>query len=680
MPRWVYGTGAAVIVVVVLFALMGTGGSTDAAVSGVARVERGNMEVTVTGPGSVRAANSVEVEVPYSVDGELQLIYLYPEGRVVQAGEIVAQLDTTSAVEDLETEIEELETAEASYEQALEDLANNIKNLENAVRSRQLSYDQAVLQRQNLEFSSELEQQQGDLDVENARISLNEAERQLEAQKIINETDRRRQEISLQSQREDLEEARRDLAALTIRAPISGMVIHGEQGRWMERTKVKEGDTVRRGQELIELPDLSELLVEIRINELDNERVATGQRAIVHLEAYPHLELPGHVVDVSTLAQQTSDGGNVKVFPTVIMLDSADERARPGMTASVDIIVEEFDDVVLAPLSAIGLVDGREYVKPVRSDEPVRVELGLRNESMVEIVSGLEQGTLLELGWLQDPCEVLSRMAGRNDLPEEVAWEIMVQGEEYGEESETAETGSGVAESGGSERIMSMSGARGGFDMSQITPEMMARMQQAGRGGDRSSRSAATEGRTATDERQVTGDTRTGERTGRQGGGFGGGARLGQMTEQLRQLREGLPAELQEEVDTLLAADQIDFRSLSTALRDSLRTFGRRAAEAAGRDFGARPPGMGMRRAPVDTARVARVRAILGDRVEALEGEVRTELERFIERGGVGLTRLSPALRDSFRAWKIFGEAVQHRLNGNPGSLLNPGSGPGGGA
>ena len=680
MPRWVYATGAAVVVVVALFALMRTGGNADATVSSVARVQSGSMEITVTGPGRIRAANAVEIEVPYSVNGQLQLIYLYPEGEVVQAGEIVAQLDTTSAVEDLETEIEALETAEASYEQTIEDLANNIKNLENAVRSAELSYDQAVLQRQNLEFSSELEQQQGDLDVENARISLNEARRKLEAQKIINETDRRRQEINLESRREDVEEAREELAALTIRAPISGMVIHGEQGRWMERTKVKEGDNVNRGQELIKLPDLSELLVEIRINELDHERVQVGQRAVIRLEAYPRLELPGHVIDISTLAQETSRGSNVKVFPAVIRLDEPDSRARPGMTASVDVIVAAYENVIQVPLSAIGLISGQSYIKPVRVENPVPVELGLRNESMAEVLSGIEPGTLVELAWMQDPCGVLNTLAGRNNIPEEVAWEIIIQGEEYGEENPIAPA-SGEATDAAERGTRSFGsredrGMEQSFDMSQITPEMMARFQQAGE-----AMGEPGQGRGGGRGRGTGEETETGERRmsfNREEGAGGGTDRFQRMTGQLQEMRASLPAELQAEVDSLLAGEQIDMRSISPALRDSLRAFGRQAMGMPGEGGGGRPPGMGRRRAPPDSARVARVGAIFEGHLEGLEPELRTELERFIARGGEALERLSPALRDSFRAWRIFGECMEVPPE-NAGLLPLQGSGSGGG-
>ncbi|MCK4772238.1 MAG: efflux RND transporter periplasmic adaptor subunit, partial [Candidatus Latescibacteria bacterium] len=410
IPRWLYGVGIAVVAIIAFMIATRPGDGTAIEEHLTVEVFQGEMEIRVTGSGRIRAARAREIEVPHEVSGEIQLNFLIPEGTVVTAGQIVAELDTANAVEDLENELDQLETTEASYEQLLDDHINNIKNLENSVRSAQIGYDQAVLQRENLEFNSALEQQQGDLNVEKARISLNEASRKLEAQKVINEMTRRQAFRNLEEQREDVAEVMAELEALTIRAPIDGMVIHAEQGRWMQRTKVREGDSVRRGQTIIELPDLSELLVEIRINELDAEMIEVGQPAWVRLEAYPRLDLPGRIIDISTLAQEFQ--GNVKVFPAVVRLDEADPRARPGMTASADIVVKRLEDVVQVPLAAVGVMDGRTYVRLHDSHQPVEVSLGLWNDSMAQVLDGLDVGEEVDLAWLQDPAAVLATLAG----------------------------------------------------------------------------------------------------------------------------------------------------------------------------------------------------------------------------------------------------------------------------
>ena len=627
-------------------------------------VLQGEMEISVTGSGRIRAARAREIEVPNRVSGEVQINFLIQEGTVVTAGQIVAELDTANAVEDLENELDELETTEASYEQLLDDHINNIKNLENAVRSAQIGHDQAVLQRENLEFNSALEQQQGDLNVEKARISLNEANRKLEAQKVINEMTRRQAFKNLERQREDVADTRAELEALTIRAPIDGMVIHAEQGRWMQRTKVREGDSVRRGQTIIELPDLSELLVEIRINELDAEMIEVGQPVWVRLEAYPRLQLSGRIIDISTLAQEFQ--GNVKVFPAVVRLDEADPRARPGMTASADIVVERLEDVVQVSLAAVGVMDGRTYVRLHNSHQPVEVSLGLWNDSMAQVLDGLDVGEEVDLAWLQDPAAVLATLAGTKAVPEEVAQSIIAMGDEYGAASPVLAMDEMMMQGGGERAIRggeTQTRGRGDagartqeFDRSQVTPEMMERMRQSGGRESGAVREGATGVEGAASRESGAGRTQQGgadrTRPGATDREQQGGGMQGRFNEQLQGMLEGLPEDLRAEAERLMSG-QGDFRSISQALRDSMR--------AMGGGGGQRTAGQFMMRSEPDSATTARRVEQLRTKRDSLPDELKAELDRFIEGGASDFRSLSPALMDSIRAWGVLGRGGRQR-------------------
>ncbi len=650
MPRWLYGVGvaAAAIIAFMIFTRPGEGTVIEEHLT--VEVVQGEMEIRVTGSGRIRAARAREVEVPNDVNGEVQINFLIEEGTVVTAGQVIAELDTADTVTDLENELDALDTAEAAYEQLLDDHINNIKNLENSVRSAQISYDQMILQRENLEFSSVLEQQQGDLNIEKARISLNEANRKLEAQKIINEMTRQQRFKNLEEDREDLAEVRAELASLTIHAPIDGMVIHAEQGRWTQRTKIREGDSVRRGQTIIELPDLTELLVEIRINELDAELVEAGQQTWVRLEAYPRLELPGRILEISTLAQQFQ--GNVKVFPAVIRLDGADERARPGMTASADIVVEHLEDVVQVPLAAVGVINGRTYVRLHDSHQPVEVSLGLWNDSMAQVLDGLDVGEEVDLAWLRDPAAVLATLAGTRAVPDDVAQAIIAMGDEYGAASPVVAMDEMMMQGGderggrGGERGSRGGGDAGmtmqGMDMTQITPEMMERMRQGGmsqmRGGDR------------------TGGTREAGAEMTHPGAAEGAERVagmaGRFNEQLQGMLENLPESIRTEAEQLMSGEG-DFRGISQALRDSMR--------AMGGGGGQRTAGQFMMRAEPDSAAIAaRIELLRGKRA-SLSDELKTELDSFIEGGASDFRSLSPAMMDSIRAWGVMGRGGRQR-------------------
>jgi RND family efflux transporter MFP subunit len=552
--RLLWGGGGLVVLVILAIILLRGGGAAGGQ-SSYFRVTRGPMEVTVTGAGTLRARNASFVGVPDEVSGELQLIFLIPEGTRVAAGQVVAQLDTASALETLETQLDALETAQAQYDQQVTDLANNIKNLENSVRSAELSYDQAQLRLQALEFSSALDRQAGELDLERARISMDESKRKLAAQKIINEANRRQSEVNLIGRRDDVEETRAEIKALTLRAPIPGLVIYVEQGRMMERTKIQEGDTVRRGQQILQIPDLSVMEVSLFINELDAEQVKVGQKARVRLEAYPREVFEATVTDLSTLAQDTSDGGNVRVFPAVVTLDRTDERIRPGMTASVEIVVATLDEALRIPLAALGVMGGGCCVKVTGKKDPVRVTLGSRNESMVQVLDGLQEGDRIEMGWREDTTNLLTQLAGRRALPDGTLQAIQAQGAAYGQAKivvqQEGPEGPGGAEGPGG----GGAGRTREIDPANLTPEQLARFQQMQAEGQAAVRVPGQEGGMVIQGAPLD------------------SARIAQVMAALRQRIAALPDSLRREAEQLIVSGSLDLRNLSPALRDSLRAW-----------------------------------------------------------------------------------------------------------
>jgi HlyD family secretion protein len=564
--RLLLGGGGLVVLIILAFLLFRSSGVVGSQTE-YYRVTRGPMEVTVTGAGTLRARNAEFVRVPDQVSGDLQLIYLIPEGSRVVQGQIVAQLDTAAALESLETQLDALETAQAQYDQQVTDLTDNIKNLENSVRSAELSYDQAQLRLQALEFSSALDRQAGELDLERARIQRDEAKRKLAAQKIINEANRRQSEVNLIGRRDDVEETRAEIKALTLRAPIPGLVIYVEQGRMMERTKIQEGDTVRRGQQLLQIPDPSVMEVSFFINELDADRVQLGQKARVRLEAYPREVFEASVTDLSTLAQDTSDGGNVRVFPAVVTLDQTDDRIRPGMTASVEIVVDTLEDALRIPLAALGVIGSGCCVKVVGRKDPVTVTLGARNESMVQVVDGLQQGNRIELGWREDTTGLLTQLAGRRALPEGTLRAIQAQGADYGKAKIVVQQEEGAPGPGGGRgQGRGGAGRQVQFDPANMTPEQLARIQQLQAEGAPAGGMPGAEGQAVV------------RMPGQEGGaGFQratpDSARMAQFMDGLRQRITTLPDSLRLEVQQLIGSGSLDFRNISPALRDSLRAW-----------------------------------------------------------------------------------------------------------
>lgn len=191
-----------------------------------------------------------------------------------------------------------------------------------------------------------------------------------------------------------------NLAQCEIEATVSGLVIYKEVFFGSEKRKVQVGDQVWPNQPLIMLPDLSKMTVESEVRETDIYKVEKNQKVLISVDAYPELELEGKVDYIGTLALETEARRGGKYFTVTILVDAADPRLRPGMSARVKLLVERIEDALYVPLEAVFARGGRHYVYVVSGSSyaPREVLVGPSNDNHVVIESGLESADRVLLG------------------------------------------------------------------------------------------------------------------------------------------------------------------------------------------------------------------------------------------------------------------------------------------
>ena len=209
---------------------------------------------------------------------------------------------------------------------------------------------------------------------------------------------------------------KQNVANCEITATVSGMAIYKEVFFGSEKRKVQVGDQVWPNQPLITLPDLSEMVVETQVRETDIYKVEKNQKVVVSVDAYPELKLPGEVSFIGTLAQEQQGGSAGKYFQVTIRVRDVDPRLRPGMTARVDLLVEQIDRARYVPLESVFEKGGRYYCWVLRDGRPKvqEVLIGPSNDNHVVIEAGLEPG---EKVLLRDPTEE-GRSPGRDKVPD----------------------------------------------------------------------------------------------------------------------------------------------------------------------------------------------------------------------------------------------------------------------
>jgi HlyD family secretion protein len=154
---------------------------------------------------------------------------------------------------------------------------------------------------------------------------------------------------------------------------------------------------VTAGQTAFRLDDLSRLLVDVSVSEVDINSVQVGQPVTLTFDAILGKVYTGRVVEV---AQVGTEEQGVVNFKVTVELTDADEQVKPGMTAAVNIIVEEIEGAILVPNRAVRLVDGERVVYTLVEGEPVKKEirLGASSDTMsVVLVGDVKEGDLVIL-------------------------------------------------------------------------------------------------------------------------------------------------------------------------------------------------------------------------------------------------------------------------------------------
>lgn len=206
-----------------------------------------------------------------------------------------------------------------------------------------------------------------------------------------------------------------NLERCEIKATVSGLVIYKEVFFGSEKRKVQVGDQVWPNQPLIMLPDLSRMTVETQVRETDIYKVEKNQQVLIAADAYPELTLEGEVSFIGTLAQADEVRRGGKYFTVTILIEEADPRLRPGMSARVELLVDHLAHAAFVPIEAVFERGGKHYayVMRGRSPEVQEVLVGPSNDNHIVVEQGLAPG---ERVLLRDPNDD-GRALGGEDVP-----------------------------------------------------------------------------------------------------------------------------------------------------------------------------------------------------------------------------------------------------------------------
>src|SRR3954454_3710026 len=149
---------------------------------------------------------------------------------------------------------------------------------------------------------------------------------------------------------------------MTIHSPIAGFVVMASIVRNGEFGQVREGDQINAGQPFVSIVDPASMVLNGTLNQVDAGILRLGMKAVVHVDAYPQLELPGVVTAIGAMSVSSTFRANyVGETPIRIRIQGIDPRLWPDLTGSAEIVLQRESAAVVAPQAAIFQDEGEPF-------------------------------------------------------------------------------------------------------------------------------------------------------------------------------------------------------------------------------------------------------------------------------------------------------------------------------
>jgi len=366
-------------------------------------IEPRSMSFWVDATGTLRASSvrNFSAPPPFGEYWQFQIVSIAPEGNNVKNGDLLINFDAQKVREDLQRFQSELDQANKELEKTRiqidlerEELTSRLAAAENKFEKLKLKQGTGILEASN--------------DVEKDRLAVEQGRREVEALKERIDWHKKSSEasyniiLSRKARAENrVNSIQRGMAGFQAKADRDGVVVY--KTKWNGES-YRVGETVWSGMPIIEIPDLSTILAEGLVPEVDIGKVKIGQRAEVSIDAFPGRSFSGSVKSIGTLVRPKAWDIPNKVLDVQVTLDQLDVSVmRPAMSIRVKIETNSISDCLAVPLKAVLTTSEGALVK-VKSETGWRsqkVKLGDSNGADIVVTEGLHKGDRVAADYLK---------------------------------------------------------------------------------------------------------------------------------------------------------------------------------------------------------------------------------------------------------------------------------------
>jgi len=365
-----------------------------------APVRKGDFAVLVHCRGTLSARRSEQIIAPIGVQ-DLQIVWLAPNGGNIKEGDPVIRFDRSKLDQELLEKRAALRQAQATLDQgeaqahmrSEQDKVDVAGALYQSERARLEASKQAIVSVSDGKKSA-IDERIAD---EKVQLQGSSANLHVKSDEAKNASYRRLRDEA----RAELERAQSRLTLMELKSPLNGVVTYltnTSQG-WMNAQPFKIGDHVSSGAPIAEIPDLSTLEMESKVEETDRGHIAENDAVQVHVDAFPEKVFSATLMRISPLTEQSfEEWPPVATFRAFARIDPPDPRLRPGMNAAADVVQTKLPNALSIPAKALFTFQGQPvvYLKIEGAYRRTRVTVRARNIDEIAI-EGLNSGAMVAL-------------------------------------------------------------------------------------------------------------------------------------------------------------------------------------------------------------------------------------------------------------------------------------------
>jgi HlyD family secretion protein len=269
--------------------------------------------------------------------GTLTVIKLAPSGSHVRKGDLLVEFDRQAQLRDFmdKQALSEDENGKVLQAQAAE-VAAKAKD-ETDIELAQTALTKAQLEMQKVELLSRIDAEKAREDLDEAQATLAQLKETFDLKRKAAQASIHVLEIQRDRTRETMLHSETNASLMEIHSPIDGIVVLNTI--WKEGTmgEVQEGDQIRPGVPFMQVVDPSVMEVHVLVNQQDLMTLSVGQRARVHLDAYPDLDFQGALQSIDPMGKRGDFSAKLRNFSTTFSIDGNDPRLMPDLSAAVDV-------------------------------------------------------------------------------------------------------------------------------------------------------------------------------------------------------------------------------------------------------------------------------------------------------------------------------------------------------